>query len=291
MSRNVTNAKDTESSATITNATSSSHKEPSASDVSAAASSGTSNTVSAATPTSANSVLTALPSDAGTSSILPGNSSAQPSSLSSVTLSSSIVSSPPSGVSSLPSAASSSPARPYAGPSTISSSDRIQVSGNIIGQILPCTYRLFSDVDTSALNLEIDLEAAPQGVIPQGTNITTLPIATSADVSKTDAFIKREGNLTFYEHSINFLISFSVKPGNYRVIFFDKSTNTKLLIPIEIRPAASPTSIGAKATSPSVPGRPHPSGSIFAQGASYSIQVPRFLVALVGVAVTITLSL
>ncbi|KAG0765164.1 hypothetical protein G6F57_003290 [Rhizopus arrhizus] len=285
MSRNVANAKDTESSAgsnsasdalssaTITNATSNSHKEPSVSDVSAAASSGTSNTVSAASPTSANSVLTALPSDAGTSSILPGNSSAQPSSLSSVASLSSSISSPPSGVSALPSAASSSPARPYA------------------GQILPCTYRLFSDVDTSALNLEIDLEAAPQGVIPQGTNITTLPIATSADVSKTDAFIKHEGNLTFYEHSINFLISFSVKPGNYRVIFFDKSTNTKLVIPIEIRPAASPTSVGARATSPSVPGRPHPSGSIFAQGASYSIQVPSFLVALVGVAVTITLSL
>ncbi|KAG1436067.1 hypothetical protein G6F56_013719 [Rhizopus delemar] len=139
-----------------------------------------------------------------------------------------------------------------------------------------------------ALNLEIDLEAAPQGV--QGTNITTLPIATSADVSKTDAFIKREGNTTYYEHSINFSIPSTVKPGNYRVVLFDKSTNTRLSIPIEIRPAASSTSVGAKATSTSVPGRPMTPGSIFAQGAaSSSIQIPKFWV--LGVVVVFALSL
>ncbi|CEG77300.1 hypothetical protein RMATCC62417_12080 [Rhizopus microsporus] len=135
-----------------------------------------------------------------------------------------------------------------------------------------------------ALNLEIDLEAAPQGVSPQGTNITTLPIAVSADVSKTDAFIKREGNLTYYEHSINFNIPQTVKPGNYHVVFFDKSTNTKLSIPIEIRPAASSTSVGAKATSISIPGRPQSSGSIFAQGAASSIVASKALIALMAVA-------
>ncbi|ORE10947.1 hypothetical protein BCV72DRAFT_268150 [Rhizopus microsporus var. microsporus] len=154
----------------------------------------------------------------------------------------------------------------------------------VVGQILPCTYRLFSDVDTSALNLEIDLEAAPQGVSPQGTNTTTLPIAVSADVSKTDAFIKREGNLTYYEHSINFNIPQTVKPGNYHVVFFDKSTNTKLSIPIEIRPAASSTSVGTKATSISIPGRPQSSGSIFAQGAASSIVASKVLIALMAVA-------
>lgn len=173
----------------------------------------------------------------------------------------------------------------------------------VVGQILPCTYRLFSDVDTSgnskhifqkeeiilthlfvALNLEIDLEAAPQGVSPQGTNTTTLPIAVSADVSKTDAFIKREGNLTYYEHSINFNIPQTVKPGNYHVVFFDKSTNTKLSIPIEIRPAASSTSVGTKATSISIPGRPQSSGSIFAQGAASSIEASKVLIALMAVA-------
>ncbi|KAI9262718.1 hypothetical protein BY458DRAFT_515187 [Sporodiniella umbellata] len=157
----------------------------------------------------------------------------------------------------------------------------------VVGQILPCTYRLFSDVDTSALNLEIDLESVPQGV--QGTNITSLPIAAPADVSKTDAFIKREGNRTYYEHSINFSIPPTVKPGNYRVVFFDKSTNTRLPVPIEIRPAASSTSIGAKATSSSEPGKPQTPGSIFAQGAASGMKIPNFWV--LGVFVVFALSL
>ncbi|KAI8876990.1 hypothetical protein K501DRAFT_231016 [Backusella circina FSU 941] len=149
----------------------------------------------------------------------------------------------------------------------------------VIGQILPCTYRLFSDVDSSALNLQIDLESAAVGV-----NTTTVPIAITADVSKTDAFVKREGNLTYYEHSINFNIPQTVKPGNYRVIFFDKSTNTKLPIPIEIRPAAATTSTGFKTQSTGVPGHSQSSGSIFAQGAS-SINTPtKTLIALAAVA-------
>ncbi|KAL7318993.1 hypothetical protein PS15m_002170 [Mucor circinelloides] len=151
----------------------------------------------------------------------------------------------------------------------------------VIGQILPCTYRLFSDVDSSALNLQIDLEATTAG-----TNTTTIPIASTADVSKTDAFVKREGNLTYFEHSINFNIPTTVKPGNYNAVFFDKSTNTKLPIPIEIRPAAVPTSTGIKTQSTGAPGHSQSPGSIFAQGAASSITplTTKTLAALVGVA-------
>ncbi|KAI8987362.1 hypothetical protein BDF20DRAFT_904511 [Mycotypha africana] len=146
----------------------------------------------------------------------------------------------------------------------------------VIGQILPCTYRLFSDVDSSALNLQIDLEALPVGNTisssssSNGNNSTTISITASADVSKTDAFVKREGNLTYYEHSINFNIPSTVKPGNYHVIFLDKSTSTKLAIPIEIRPAAVPTSTGLKSQSTNAPGQSSTPGSIFAQGAAAS---------------------
>ncbi|KAG2237158.1 hypothetical protein BDF21DRAFT_388413 [Thamnidium elegans] len=152
----------------------------------------------------------------------------------------------------------------------------------VVNQILPCTYRLFSDVDSSALALQINLEATALG----GTNLTSIPIAVTADVSKTDAFVKREGNLTYFEHSINFNIPSTVKPGNYQVVFLDKSTNTKLPIPIEIRPAAVPTSTGLKTQSTGAPGHSQSPGSIFAQGGS-SINTPsttRTLIALVGVA-------
>ncbi|KAI8992329.1 hypothetical protein BDB01DRAFT_717221 [Pilobolus umbonatus] len=149
----------------------------------------------------------------------------------------------------------------------------------VVGQILPCTYRLFSDVDSSALNLQIDLETS--GV----SNITTIPIAVTADVSKTDAFVKREGNMTYYEHSINFNIPPTVKPGNYQVIFFDKSTQTKLPIPIEIRPAATTTSKEPTSQTTGTPGHSQSPGSIFAQGGS-SINSPlTMLIALVAVAV------
>ncbi|KAI8076432.1 uncharacterized protein B0P05DRAFT_545854 [Gilbertella persicaria] len=168
----------------------------------------------------------------------------------------------------------------------------------VVGQILPCTYRLFSDVDSSALNLQIDLVPTAPAIVPAAPSAantsanttinatsTTITVAATADVSKTDAFIKREGNLTYYEHSINFNIPSTVKPGNYHVVFFDKATNTKLPIPIEIRPAAAPTSAGPKATLSGLPGRPQSSGSIFAQGAGASTaSVSKALVALFGVA-------
>lgn len=134
----------------------------------------------------------------------------------------------------------------------------------------------------TALNFQINLESTTVG-----TNITSIPIATSADVSKTDAFVKREGNLTYFEHSINFNIPSTVKPGNYQVVFLDKSTNTKLPIPIEIRPAAVPTSTGLRTQSTGAPGHSQSPGSIFAQGGASSTNTPlttSTLIALVGVA-------
>jgi hypothetical protein len=130
-----------------------------------------------------------------------------------------------------------------------------------------------------ALNLQIDLESNTVG-----TNTTTTPIAATADVSKTDAFVKHEGNLTYYEHSINFNIPSNVKPGNYFVVFFDKGTNTKLPVPIEIRPAAAPTSSGTKTQNTGTPGSSQSPGSIFAQGTASSITPTNALFALVAVA-------
>ncbi|KAI7902797.1 uncharacterized protein BX663DRAFT_510520 [Cokeromyces recurvatus] len=155
----------------------------------------------------------------------------------------------------------------------------------VVGQILPCTYRLFPDVDSSALILQIDLESTSMGAVST-MNATTMPIAISADVAKTDAFVKREGNTTYYEHSINFSIPSSVKPGNYHVIFLDKSTNTKLPIPIEIRPAAVSTFTGTRTSTIGTPGQSQSPGSIFAQGGASS-NTPTMittLLALIGVA-------
>ncbi|KAI7861609.1 hypothetical protein BDF14DRAFT_1867042 [Spinellus fusiger] len=134
----------------------------------------------------------------------------------------------------------------------------------VIGQILPCTYRLFSDVDSSALVMQITLEPT---ILPSN---DTLLISSSADVTKTDAFIKRDGNLTYYEHSINFNIPSTIKPGNYKVVFFDVSTNTQLPIPIEVRPPAVSTSSLAKATATSTPGQTLSGGSIFNKSAASS---------------------
>lgn len=63
-------------------------------------------------------------------------------------------------------------------------------------------------------------------------------ITDNADVSKTEASAKHDGNITYYEHSFNFKIPSTVAPGRYNVVFFDASTNTELPIPIEIRSAA-----------------------------------------------------
>ncbi|KAI8379515.1 uncharacterized protein BYT42DRAFT_569027 [Radiomyces spectabilis] len=130
----------------------------------------------------------------------------------------------------------------------------------VVGQILPCTYRLFQDIDSSMLSLKITLEPAtnaPPGTPTNASSVIT--IADNADVSKTDASAKRDGNTTFYEHSINYRIPDTVVPGNYKVVFKDMSTNTDLPVPISIRPAAQASSsspAGSAAT-------PSKSGSIF----------------------------
>ncbi|KAI8343966.1 hypothetical protein BC941DRAFT_342572 [Chlamydoabsidia padenii] len=131
----------------------------------------------------------------------------------------------------------------------------------VAGQILPCTYRLFSNVDTSGLDLLISLQAL-------GGNGTYI-ISDRADVSRTDAFFKQEGNLTYFEHSINFNIPTTAKAGNYKVVFTERSTNANLVIPIEIRPAA-PTPSHASGASPSGLGPNHSPGSIFTGGAAPS---------------------
>ncbi|ORX61434.1 hypothetical protein DM01DRAFT_1274392, partial [Hesseltinella vesiculosa] len=120
----------------------------------------------------------------------------------------------------------------------------------VVNQILPCTIRVFSNVDTSRLDLSIRLEmvtpATPASPTPSGNASTstspssngTFVITDHADVSKTDAYLKQEGNLTYYEHWINYNIPSIVQPGQYKVYFSDRSTNSNLAIPIEIRPAS-----------------------------------------------------
>ncbi|KAI8084482.1 uncharacterized protein BX664DRAFT_337091 [Halteromyces radiatus] len=147
----------------------------------------------------------------------------------------------------------------------------------VAGQILPCTYRLLSNVDTNGLDLAITLQAIGGFTVPTPSNNTTNStniennngtyiISEKADISRTDAFFKQEGNLTYFEHSINFNIPTTVKAGNYKVLFTDHSTNTNLQIPIEIRPAA-PTPSPANGASPSV-GPNHSPGSIFTADAN-----------------------
>ncbi|KAI9313516.1 hypothetical protein BX666DRAFT_1977260 [Dichotomocladium elegans] len=134
----------------------------------------------------------------------------------------------------------------------------------VVGQVLPCTYQLFSDIDSSSLNLEIALEPAGGSLTSNG----TIVIAESADVSKTSAFAKQNGNLTYYEHSINYQIPNKVLPGSYQVVFFDKSTNTQLPVPIEIRPQAQSTSATSPTKTPGASGVSSSDKSIFAGASS-----------------------
>ncbi|KAI8140828.1 hypothetical protein BJV82DRAFT_542300 [Fennellomyces sp. T-0311] len=171
----------------------------------------------------------------------------------------------------------------------------------VVDQILPCTYTLFSEVDSSSLHLQILLKpvsvapvatgtgnakAEPSAVAPaapvasptaSGTanssaNSTqqVITIAEDADVSKTEASAKHAGNLTYYEHSINFKIPRTVLPGKYKVVFLDTSTNTETQIPIEIRSAAAATAstgTGGKTSDSSLNGSSNDSKSIFASNA------------------------
>ena len=86
-------------------------------------------------------------------------------------------------------------------------------------------------------------------------------IAQNADVSKTDASAKQNGNVTYYEHSINYNVPKTVTPGSYQVVFSDLSTNTDLSVPIEIRPVSAATS-----NSPSATGSSDNNKNVFASG-------------------------
>ncbi|KAI8069972.1 hypothetical protein BC940DRAFT_223268, partial [Gongronella butleri] len=182
----------------------------------------------------------------------------------------------------------------------------------VVNQILPCTIRVFSNVDTSRLDLAIRLEMVGGGMVAPpppppaaasstGSNSTTNGTSTSppaasattpaangtyvisdhADVSKTDAYLKQEGNLTYYEHWINYQIPLNVQPGQYKVIFNDRSTNSNLAIPIEIRPASPTPSKGA---SPSGFDGSGSSGSIFSGNAPAALPAPRLVMATCSVA-------
>lgn len=96
------------------------------------------------------------------------------------------------------------------------------------------------------LHLQITLEPATTNATANSNN--TLVITDNADVSKTAAFEKQDGNVTYYEHSINYNIPTTLTPGNYEVVFTDTSTNTQLPVPIEIRPAEASTSSSASQT-------------------------------------------
>lgn len=112
-------------------------------------------------------------------------------------------------------------------------------------------------------------------------------ITDNADVSKTEASAKHDGNITYYEHSFNFKIPSTVAPGRYNVVFFDASTNTELPIPIEIRSAAaaqSPNgSSGGKTLGGSSNGTSNDghSQSIFAATAATTTMLPSFYCSLI----------
>lgn len=106
-----------------------------------------------------------------------------------------------------------------------------------------------------ALSLEILLQPAGASASASasgaaaGSSNSTIVIAENADTTKTDASVKTKDNTTYYEHSINYAIPKTLTPGQYQVVFLDKTTNTQLDIPIEIRPAsAASSSLSASAT-------------------------------------------
>ncbi|KAI9255777.1 hypothetical protein BDA99DRAFT_418723, partial [Phascolomyces articulosus] len=108
----------------------------------------------------------------------------------------------------------------------------------VVDRILPCTYHLFSDVDRTSSSSSLSSSSSSSSYTNGTTKQQDIIITENADVSKTEASAKHAGNLTYYEHSINYKIPQTVRPGRYNVIFYDKSTNTELDVPIEIRSAA-----------------------------------------------------
>ncbi|KAI8328986.1 hypothetical protein BC941DRAFT_443946 [Chlamydoabsidia padenii] len=144
-------------------------------------------------------------------------------------------------------------------------------------QILPCTYELFQNVDTTGLIMNIDLISTATG-----SNVS-LNIATNADMSKTTNSAKMNGNITYYEHSTNYLIPATVAPGNYKVAF--SASGSVLDIPITILPAAASSSLSAKSGSATgSPGASSSGGSIFTSDSSMVNWTTKTLFALTGVA-------
>ncbi|KAI8992062.1 hypothetical protein BDF20DRAFT_848005 [Mycotypha africana] len=126
----------------------------------------------------------------------------------------------------------------------------------VVGQVLPCTIVLFENI-VSDISLSITLQSAAAG-----SNVS-LPVATSVDTSKTPASAKQNGNVTYYEHSVNYNIPTTVTPGQYKVVFLDSKTNTHLDVPINVLPAASASVINSASATGGASASSTSSGSIF----------------------------
>ena len=110
-------------------------------------------------------------------------------------------------------------------------------------------------------------------------------ISSSVDVSKTSASAKQNGNVTYYEHSVNYNIPSTVTPGTYNVVFLDTLTNTHLDVPINVLPVAStPSASSAAGTGSSA----SPTASIFKPSSDVGSMAPglttKVIVSLAGVA-------
>ncbi|ORZ23174.1 hypothetical protein BCR42DRAFT_319305 [Absidia repens] len=146
-------------------------------------------------------------------------------------------------------------------------------------QILPCTYQLFQDVDTTGITMNINLVSAAAG-----SNVS-LPISTNSDMSKSSNSAKQNGNTTYYEHSVNYMIPTTVAPGDYKVSFV--ANNAPFDIPITILPAASSSLISKSGSATGSSGAASTGGSIFTGSAPSRVNLDlttKTLVALTAVA-------
>ncbi|KAI8356125.1 hypothetical protein EDC96DRAFT_515844 [Choanephora cucurbitarum] len=147
----------------------------------------------------------------------------------------------------------------------------------VAGQVLPCTIQLFDTVPTVP-QLTISLTSATSS------NVSYV-ISSSVDVSKTSASAKQNGNVTYYEHSVNYNIPSTVTPGTYNVVFLDTLTNTHLDVPINVLPVAStPSASSAAGTGSSAA----PTASVFKPSSDVASMAPglttKAIVSLAGVA-------
>lgn len=98
-----------------------------------------------------------------------------------------------------------------------------------------------------------------------GSNVT-LNIATNSDMSKSSNSAKQNGNVTYYEHSVNYMIPTTVTPGDYKVSFV--ANNAPFDIPITILPAAASSLISKSGSATGSGGAASTGGSIFTGSAS-----------------------